>query len=885
MIRIRINDQEIEAVEGLTVLEAARQAGIYIPSLCYSPDLKPYGGCRMCVVEIDRMRGLPTACTTLVTAGMVVRTETPALTDARKAILDLQLAEHPLDCASCVKNERCELQDVAKYLGISESRLPRSSRIQAIDDSNPFFTLDRNRCILCARCTRACDEITGNNAIEIVERGYESSVGTVADRPLVETNCASCGECVAHCPVTALIPKDYVKPEGPVSTICPYCGVGCSINLEISRGKIVGVSGDLNNPVSNGRLCVKGRYGIKEFVHHPDRLTNPLIKRDGEFVESAWDEALEHACSKLYQYRPEEVAVIASAKATNEENYLIQKFARAVLKTNNVDHSARLCHAPTVTGLATAFGSGAMTNSIGDLKESACFFILGANTSETHPIIGFDIKQAVKNGAKLIVANPVKIPLVRYADVYLQINPGSDVMLLSAMCKIIIDEGLLDQDFIDQRTEEFVQFKKSLRKFDLEQVDAVTGVPLEDIRKAAHLYTGSKPAAILYAMGVTQHRHGTDNVSAVANLAMLTGNLGKPGAGVNPLRGQNNVQGACDMGALPDVLPGYQKVSDDQVRAKFESAWGVKLPSTPGLSLLEIIDAVDRKQIKALYIIGENLMLSDPDLNRLKKALMKLEFLVVQDIFMNETAELAHVVLPSTTFAEKEGTFTNTERRVQRLRKAINPVGYSKPDWWITAQLGKRLCGKGFDFSNSAQIFEEIRSLTPAYAGITYGRVQNSGIQWPCPSPNHPGTPILHVDAFTRGKGVFKAVKYLPPAESPDTQYPFTLTTGRSLYHFHTGTMTRRVKGLKQLQPMETLEIAATDAVDLGIADDDLLNVSSRRGSVRARARISKRIKPGTIFMTFHFPETATNILTNAVRDPVAKIPELKVAAVKIEKV
>ncbi|PPD58771.1 formate dehydrogenase subunit alpha [Dehalogenimonas etheniformans] len=885
MIRIRINDQEIEAVEGQTVLEAARQAGIYIPSLCYSPDLKPYGGCRMCVIEIDKMRGLPTACTTPITEGMVMRTETPALSDARKAILDLLLAEHPLDCVSCVKNERCELQDVARYLGISESRLPRNSRVQAIDDSNPFFTLDRNRCILCARCTRACDEITGNNAIEIVDRGYESRVGTVADRPLVETNCASCGECVAHCPVAAFIPKDYVKPEGPVSTICPYCGVGCSINLEISRGKIVGVSGDLNNPISNGRLCVKGRYGIKEFVHHPDRLTNPLIKRDGEFVESAWDEALEYACSKLYQYRPEEVAVIASAKATNEENYLIQKFARAVLKTNNVDHSARLCHAPTVTGLAAAFGSGAMTNSIGDLKESACFFILGANTSETHPIIGFDIKQAVKNGAKLVVANPVKIPLVRYADVYLQINPGSDVMLLSAMCKIINDEGLLDQEFIDQRTEEFDQFKKSLKKFDLEQAVAVTGVPLEDIRKAARLYASSKPASILYAMGVTQHRHGTDNVSAVANLAMLTGNLGKPGGGVNPLRGQNNVQGACDMGALPDVLPGYQKVSDDQVRARFESAWGVKLPPAPGLSLLEIIDAVDRKQIKALYVVGENLMLSDPDLNHLKKALMKLEFLVVQDIFMNETAELARVVLPSTTFAEKEGTFTNTERRVQRLRKAINPVGYSKPDWWITAQLGKRLCGKGFDFSNSTQIFEEIRSLTPSYAGITYERVQNNGMQWPCPSINHPGTPILHVEAFTRGKGVFKAVKYLPPAESPDTEYPFILTTGRSLYHFHTGTMTRRVRGLKQLQPMETLEIAATDAVGLEIEDNDLVNVSSRRGSVRARARISKRIKPGTIFMTFHFPETATNILTNAVRDPVAKIPELKVAAVKIEKV
>ncbi|APV44480.1 formate dehydrogenase major subunit/formate dehydrogenase alpha subunit [Dehalogenimonas formicexedens] len=885
MIELRINDQVIEAAEGQTVLEAARQAGIYIPSLCYSPDLKPYGGCRMCIVEIEKMRGLPTACTTPVAAGMVIRTETPALTDARRTVLDLLLAEHPLDCASCVKDGRCELQDAAKHMGITVSRLPVSARIQAIDDSNPFFKLDRNKCILCARCTRACDEITGNNAIEIVDRGYGSKVGTVVDRPLTGTNCASCGECVTQCPVAALVPKDHVKPDGVVSTVCPYCGVGCGIKLELSGGKIVSVSGDTGNPSSRGRLCVKGRFGIKDFVHHADRLTTPLLKRDGQFVESAWDEALEYACSRLYQFKPGEVAVIASAKATNEENYLIQKFARAVLKTNNVDHSARLCHAPTVAGLAAAFGSGAMTNSIGDLNQSGCFFVLGANTSETHPVIGFGIKQAVKNGAKLIVANPVRIPLVRYADIFLQHHPGTDVMLLSAMCKIIIDEELLDRNFIDSRTEGYESLAKSLRKFDLDHAAAVTGVALEDIRMAARLYAGSKTASILYAMGITQHRHGTDNVSSVANLAMLTGNLGKPGGGVNPLRGQNNVQGACDMGALPDVFTGYQKVSDEVAKTKFEAAWGVSLPSEPGLTLLEIIDAIDRKKIKALYVVGENLMLSDPDINRLKRALEKLELLVVQDIFMNETAEMAHAVLPSTTFAEKEGTFTNTERRVQRLRKAVNPVGFSKPDWWITAQLGKRLCGKGFGFSGPEGIFEEITTLTPSYAGISYDRLDQGGLQWPCPSPSHPGTPILYVGSFTRGKGVFKAVKFVPPAELPDDTYPFILTTGRSLYHFHTGTMTRRVKGLNALQPTETLEISGVDASNLGISDGESVRVTSRRGSVTANAVVSKRPKPGTIFMTFHFPETATNILTNPARDPVAKIPELKVAAVKIEKV
>jgi formate dehydrogenase alpha subunit len=884
MIKLRIDDREIKAAEGQTVFEAARDAGIYIPNLCYAPDLKPYGGCRLCVVEIEKMRGLPTACTTPAAEGMVVRTDSPALADARRSVLDLLLAEHPLDCLSCVKNLRCELQQVAAYLGFTERKLPHTNRVQAVDDSNPFFTLDRNYCILCARCVRACDEVTGNNAIELIDRGYDSRVGTVADRPIVETNCRACGECVVHCPVAALVPTDYVKPDGEVSTICPYCGVGCGLNLELRSGKIVGVSGDEANPASKGRLCVKGRYGVREFVHHPERLRIPLIKREGNFVETGWDEALEYVCSKLARYQPEEVAVIASAKATNEENYLIQKFARAVLSTNTVDHCARLCHSPTVAGLAAAFGSGAMTNSIGDLKDAACFLSIGSNTSETHPVIGFEVKQAIKNGARLIVANPVKIPLVRYADIFMQPTPGTDVLLLSAMCKIIIDEKLHDLDFITGRTEGFDAFVESLSDFDLNHAAAVTGVPLDKIKAAARLYAASKPASILYAMGITQHSHGTDNVSAVANLAMLTGNIGKPGAGVNPLRGQNNVQGACDMGALPDVFTAYQKVSDEASRAKFEAAWGVALPAKPGLTVPEIIDAIDRGKIKALYLVGENIVLSDPDINHVKEALSKLELFVVQDIFRTETAALAHVVLASTSFAEKDGTFTNTERRVQRVRRAVAPTGQSKPDWWITAELGKRLGGKGFDYSSSEQIFDEMRALTPSYAGISYRRLESSGLQWPCPAEDHLGTPILHVERFSRGKGVFKPLKYRPPAELPDEEFPFILTTGRSPYHFHTGTMTRRVKGLNTLQSMETLEISACDAASLGIADGDSVKVTSRRGSVVGRASKSGRLAPGVIFMTFHFPETATNILTSPALDPVAKIPELKVAAVKLKK-
>lgn len=884
MIKLRIDDREIIAVEGQTVLEAARDAGIYIPNLCYAPDLKPYGGCRLCVVEIDRMRGLPTACTTPAAEGMVVRTETPALTDARRAVLDLLLAEHPLDCLSCIKNQRCELQAVAAHLGFTQRKLPHSNRVQTIDDSNPFFRLDRNYCILCARCTRTCDEITGNNAIELIDRGYHSRVGTAADRPLVETNCRSCGECVVHCPVAALMPKDYVKSSSEVATICPYCGVGCGLKLQIRGGRIAGVEGDKSNPASEGRLCVKGRFGVSEFVHHPERLKKPLIRINGQFVETDWDEALEYTCSKLARYQPEEVAVIASAKATNEENYLIQKFTRAVLGTNSVDHCARLCHSPTVAGLAAAFGSGAMSNSISDLKKTACFFSIGSNTTETHPVIGFEVKQAIKNGARLIVANPVKIPLVRYADIFLEHRPGTDVLLLSAMCKIIIDEKLYDEAFIAERTEGFEVLAASLDSFDLDHAAAVTGVPLGHIREAAHLYATSKSASILYAMGVTQHSHGTDNVRAVANLALLTGNLGKPGAGVNPLRGQNNVQGACDMGALPDVFTGYQKVSDETVRTKFETAWGVKLPQKAGLTISQILNDIEKGTIKALYIVGENIMRSDPDLTRVAKILGKLQLLVVQDIFHTETTSIANVVLASASFAEKDGTFTNTERRVQRIRRAVEPVADCRPDWWITNELAKRLGGKGFEYTGPEQIFEEIRLVTPAYAGMTYSRLEKDGLQWPCPAQDHPGTPILHIEQFSRGRGVFKAVNYQPPAEQADENFPFILTTGRSPYHFHTGTMTRRVRGLSALQPWETLEIATTEASRLGINPGDMVRVSSRRGSVVAKARLSDSLAQGVVFMTFHFPETATNILTNSAVDPVAGIPELKVAAVRLDK-
>jgi formate dehydrogenase alpha subunit len=908
-ITITIDGQEVEVQAGMTVLEAAKSAGIYIPTMCYDPDLKPYGGCRLCVVEIEKMRGLPIACTTPATDGMVVHTNTPAVNEVRRSVVQLLLADHPSEClicdrrercspydiclrnvgvtercVTCAKNGHCELQTVVDYLGITEIPFRRTQRTYAIDDSNPFFYRDLNKCILCGKCVRVCDEVVGASAIAIINRGYSSKVAVFGDKPMLDSStCVSCGECVAHCPVAALMPKEDKLPTEEVATTCTYCGVGCGMYLGVRDGKVISVRGSRDNTVNNGFLCVKGRFGF-DFVNHPDRLKVPLIKKDGKFVEASWDEALELAASKLAKYGPEETAVVSSAKCTNEENYLAQKFARVVLGTANVDHCARLCHAPSVAGLLQSFGSGAMTNSINEFRDSRCFLAIGTNTTEAHPIISLEIKRAVNNGAKLIVANPREIDMVRWSYLWLKHRPGTDVPLLMGMMKVIVDEGLADQAFIEERCENFDEFKKSLKNFGLDFVEKTTGVPKDKIVEAARIYATEKPSAILYAMGITQHSHGTDNVIATANLAMLTGNIGKPGTGVNPLRGQNNVQGACDMGALPNVYPGYQAVADPNINQKFESAWEAELPDKPGLTITEIVDAAETKKIKAIYIIGENPLLSEPNIAHAKEALEKLDFLVVQDIFLSETAELADVVLPGVSFAEKDGTFTNTERRVQRVRKAVEPIGDARPDWQITCQLAQRMGSNGFDFTHPSQIMDEIALLTPSYGGISYPRLEEGGLQWPCPTPQHPGTPVLHTQQFSRGKGRFIPLEYKPSVELPDKKYPLVLTTGRSLYHFHTGTMTRRVEGLNLLRPGGEVEISPADASKLGIADGEKVNVISRRGRVTAKAKVTEVSPEGVVFMTFHFAESPANRLTNPVLDPVAKIPEYKVCAVRVEK-
>ncbi|MFW6139429.1 MAG: formate dehydrogenase subunit alpha [Spirochaetota bacterium] len=885
-LTLTIDGAAVQAKKGATILEAALENNIYIPHLCYHPDLAPAGVCRLCLVEIDGKK-IDISCKTSAQDGMYIKTDTPEIERIRRVTTELLIINHPQDCLSCAQNDQCELQKVANYVGIDEKRLERlrgEQKSLPVDDSNPFFVYDKNKCVLCGICVRTCDDIVGVSNFEFAYRGYNAIVSTFDNKPMLESRCVSCGECVQRCPVGALSIKDTKPPSRKVKTICPYCGVGCGIEMGVRGTSVVASQGDRQNPVNEGRLCVKGRFG-HQFINHPERLTSPLVKKNGDLKKAGWDEALELVAEKFNQYTGDCFAALSSAKCTNEENYIVQKFTRAVMGTNNVDHCARLCHAPSVTGLVQSFGSGAMTNSINEIRDTRCIFAIGTNTTSAHPVIALEMKKAVKKGAKLIVANPREIDLCEYADIFLQHRPGTDVALLMAMMKVIVDNDLQDNDFIVERCEGFEQFKSSLEDFGLDFVENTTGVPRDLIVQAAKTYATHRPGMLFYAMGITQHTHGTDNVLATSNIALLTGNAGRPSAGVNPLRGQNNVQGACDMGALPNVYPGYQKVDVPEIRKKFEDAWGSPLPDKPGLTHTEIFNGVLDGKIKALYQVGENPILSEANANHVRRAIQKLDFFVAQDIFLSETAQLADVVLPAASFAEKDGSFTNTERRVQRVRKVISPVGESRPDWQISCDIARRMGGSGFDFSHPSRILDEIASLTPSYGGISFDRLENGGLQWPCPDRDSYGTPVLHQQFFATpgGKGRFKPLQYKPPFELPDKEYPLTLTTERSLYHFHTATMTRK-GGLNIIRGHELVEINPEDALVLELEDGQMVKVTSRRGEVKARIKVTPVSPKGVVSMSFHFHESPTNVLTSGAVDPVAKIPETKVCAVRIQK-
>ena len=892
-VSLTIDGTVVTAPAGSTILAAAGLAGVDIPHLCYEScwNLPPTSSCRLCLVEVQGARSLVTSCSHPVGQGMVVRTNTPEILHTRRMLIDLLLSEHPKDCLTCEQAGGCQLQEYAYKLGVKETSFRSKEVVSQPEHDGPAVVYDRSKCILCGRCVQMCQDLHASGAIDYYGRGSDTRISLPPGQTRDESVCTECGNCIDICPTGAM---SYVGAEGQgrdweletVPTICPYCGCGCTILMNIRDNRIVRVTSHPDIGINRGLLCVKGRFGI-DFLGHEERLTEPLIRRDGKLQLASWDQALDLVASRLTEIKeksgPDAIAGLASAKCTNEENFVMQKFVRAVIGTNNIDHCARLCHASTVAGLARAFGSGAMTNSMEDFEITDCIFVIGSNTTECHPIIGSAIKRAaVQRNIPLIVADPRAIELTEFSTLHMQQKGGTDVALINTMIHVILNEGLQDKRFIAQRTEGFEDLRKAVEPYTPELGEKITGVLADDIIRAARIYAQAKAASIVYSMGITQHTTGTDNVLSLANLAMLTGNVGKPGAGVNPLRGQNNVQGACDLASLPNVYPGYQKVDDPKIQAKFQDAWHKKLSAQPGLTIVEIMNAAAKGKIKAVYVMGENPMLSDPDLNHVEEALRNLDFLVVQDIFLTETAQLADVVLPATAFAEKEGTFTNTERRVQLLRIGLKPPGQARLDWQIICDVAERM-GYHMSYAGASEIQDEIASLSPIYGGITCDRLRHAPLQWPCPDAKHPGTPYLHKDRFTRGLGKFHPVAFIPARELPDEDYPFLLSTGRILQHFHTGTMTRRSDVLDDLVPIGTIEINPADAAKLGVTEGQEVRVRSRRGQIEIGVHLTPRVAPGTLFLAFHYREAPANRLTIAALDPIAKIPEFKVCAVKIE--
>lgn len=895
-VTLSIDNQEVTVPKGTTILEAAKGLGVEIPTLCHLKELAPDGSCRMCVVEVEggRRGGLTTACTAHCQEDMVVATHSEKVADSRRFILDLLLSNHKLECFSCGKNGDCQLQQYALDYGIDATSFTEGKRMPCHqeDTSNPFFSYDPEKCIMCRRCARVCQLRQGRDVLSIANRGFETKMMPSYGQAFDQSICESCGNCVSSCPTGALTAKDmkeYRKWETQkIPTTCPHCGTGCQMNLLVKNNRLVGVE-PLDGPANKNLLCVKGKFASYKFVGSGDRLTEPLIKRNGIFEPASWEEALTLVSSKFNEIKaengPDALAGFSCSRATNEDNYVFQKMVRAAFGTNNVDNCARVCHSASVHGLAQTLGSGAMTNPIADITEDVDMILLvGSNPEEAHPFIGAQIRQAIQRGTQVVVVDPRKINLVKDSALHLQVQAGTNVAFANGMMHVILKEGLADRHFIEERTEGFSDLEKMVADYTPEKVAEICHIHPEDLIQAARMYAKAEKAPIIYCLGVTEHSTGTEGVMSMSNLAMLVGKVGKPGCGVNPLRGQNNVQGACDMGCMPYDFPGYQKVNNPEVIDKFEKAWHVPLNRNTGLTSTKVLPAATAGNVKGLYIFGEDPIVTDPDTGHVRQALESLDFLVVQELFMTETAAYADVVLPGISYAEKDGTFTNTERRVQRVRKAVEPRGQAREDYEIFCEVMTRM-GYPCAYESAKEIMKEISAVTPSFGGINYERLEKESLQWPCRSLTDPGTPIMHVGSFARGKGLFKAIPYKQAQELPDEEYPYLMSTGRMLYHYNTRAMTGRTEGINQIANHSYIEINAVDAQALGIQEGDKVEVHSRRGKIETYAAVGNRVFPQEVFMTFHFPDGNVNEITNAVFDDIATIPEYKVCAVAIKPV
>ena len=898
-VRIEIDGLPATVRAGTSILRAARESGVDIPKLCATDSLKPFGSCRMCLVEVEGRQGYPASCTTPIEDGMKIRTQTDALSKLRRNVMELYISDHPLDCLTCSANGDCELQDMAGAVGLRDVRygFDGANHLDApVDASNPYFQFDASKCIVCSRCVRACDEVQGTFALTIQGRGFESKVSAGISEDFLDSECVSCGACVQACPTATLMEKsivDHGQPEHSVKTTCAYCGVGCSFIAEMRGDQVVRMTPDNDGQANHGHSCVKGRFAWG-YSTHRDRVLSPLIRDsiDEPWRKVAWDEAIQYTAKRFKEIQAEHgqksIGGITSSRCTNEEVYVVQKLVRAAMGNNNVDTCARVCHSPTGYGLKQTLGTSAGTQPFDSVMDADVIMVIGANPTAAHPVFASQMKQRLREGAKLIVVDPRQIGLVKSphtkADYHLPLLPGTNVPIVNSLAHVIVAEGLVDDDYVRERcdTDSFEAWKTMILKPENspEEVEKVSGVPAEDIRAAARLYGGAKRGAIYYGLGVTEHSQGSTMVMGMANLAMATGNIGFSGCGVNPMRGQNNVQGSCDMGSFPHELPGYRPVQDDEIRGSFERHWGVTIDPEPGFRIPNMFDEACAGRYKGMYIQGEDVAQSDPDTHHVEAALGNMECVVVQDLFLNETAKFAHVFLPGTSFLEKDGTFINAERRINRVRPVMK-TQQGKDEWQITQELAQAL-GYPMNYDNAAQIMDEIAELTPTFANVSFAFLDDVGsVQWPCNDSAPMGTPIMHVDNFVRGKGLFVETEYVPTEERSNRKFPLLLTTGRILSQYNVGAQTRRTDNMVWYNA-DLLEVHPSDAEMRGIKEGDLVSLSSRKGDISLVATITDRVQPGVVYTTFHNPETGANVVTTEHSDWATSCPEYKVTAVQI---